>query len=151
MAYGAVGPMTPAVCLPAHLLKGFLAGAVQILEPAGTHRRMAPHGFGGAAGQGAGDVHPVRGFEKDDLGSHPLAVEPAAGGGDRDGVAVAVGVVTDGPASAADGKGQRVAGLDEADLPAACPRRHLDGRQERPSGRKERLYVSPAGGYGERE
>ena len=35
---------------------------------------MTPDGPGGATGQGAGDVHPVGGFQEDDLGSHPLVV-----------------------------------------------------------------------------
>src|ERR1022692_5100384 len=61
--------------------------AVQILQLAGGERRMAPDGVGGAALEGACDVHPVRGFEEDDLGSQGVAVEPAAGGGDRDGFA----------------------------------------------------------------
>ena len=103
---------------------------MQLLELAGGERRMTPHGLGGAPGEGAGDVHPVRGLQEDDLGSHPLAVEPAAGGGHRDGFAVAVGVVRNGPGSGADRKGQRVGGLDEADLPAAVPRRYLDRGQE---------------------
>src|SRR5580693_4774685 len=88
--------------------EGFLAGAAQFLELAAAERRMAPDGVGGASGQGAGDVHPVRGFQEDDLDSQGLVVEPAAGGGHGDGVAVAVGVVRDGPASSADGKGQYV-------------------------------------------
>src|SRR5690348_16286913 len=69
-----------------------LARAMQVLELAGGERRMTPHGLGGAPGEGAGDVHPVRGLQEDDLDSHPLAVEPAAGGGHRDGFAVAIGV-----------------------------------------------------------
>ena len=52
---------------------------------------MAPDGIGGATGQVAGDVHPVWGFQEDDLGSQGSAVEPAAGGGHRDGVAEPVG------------------------------------------------------------
>src|SRR5277367_3977708 len=98
---------------------------MQVLELARGERWVAPHGLGAASGEGAGDVHPVRGFQEDDLGSQGVAVEPATGGGHRDGFAVAVGVVGDGPDSGADGKGQRVRRLDEADLPAAGPRRYL--------------------------
>jgi len=107
-----------------------LAGAVQVLEHAGAERRMAPHGLGGASGQRAGDVHPVRGLQEDDLGSQGAAVEPAAGGSHRDGFAVTVGVLGDGPGAGADGEGQRVGRLDEADLPAAGPWRRLDRGQE---------------------
>jgi hypothetical protein len=43
-----------------------LAGAMQVLELAGGERWMAPHGLGGVPGEGAGDIHPVRGFQEDD-------------------------------------------------------------------------------------
>jgi hypothetical protein len=46
---------------------------------------MAPYSLGGAAPEGACDVHPVRGFEEDDLGSQGVLARPAAGGGERDG------------------------------------------------------------------
>ncbi len=106
---------------------------------------MAPYGLGGAAGEGAGDVHPVRSFQEDDLGSQGVVVEPAAGGGHRDGGAGAVGVVRDGPGPGGDGNGQRVGRLDEADLPAAGLRCDLDGGQ----GRLD-LSGCRAGGDGER-
>src|ERR1035438_4270005 len=100
--------------------------AVQILQLAGGERRMAPDGLGGAALEGACDVHPVGGFEEDDLGSQRVAVEPAAGGGDRDGFAIAVHGGGHGPGPGTSREGQRVGGLDEADLPAAGRRRHFD-------------------------
>src|ERR1039457_6656359 len=53
--------------------------AVQILQLVPGERWMAPDGLGDAALEGARDVHPVRGFEEDDLGSQGAVVEPAAG------------------------------------------------------------------------
>jgi hypothetical protein len=52
---------------------------VQVLELAWRQRRMAPDGLGGASGQGARDVHPVLGFQEDDLGSSVSRAIASAG------------------------------------------------------------------------
>ena len=53
-------------------------GGVEVAELAADDGREAPGGLGGAAVEGALDIHPVRGLQEDDLGPESGVIEPAA-------------------------------------------------------------------------